>query len=172
MSAYPYTRMPPAPMAGPSKRYPLNTVNHNYVPMPKAPVSPKPAEKQHKAPSSPPLTRQNSKSVPPSPPKIIEDVQQGKQFQRTQFLGEVRYMRSIWFLGSLYAIGRLCKGLRSEGCKREAFSLQSCHQGLAQNQEGENQGESIASHCLFYGSQCPALRRNQDTQDARTPQHC
>ncbi|KAF9043606.1 Pkinase-domain-containing protein [Hymenopellis radicata] len=93
MSAYPYSRMPPAPMAGPSKRYPLNTVNHNYVPMPKAPASPKPAEKQQKAPSSPPLTRQNSKSVPPSPPKIIEDVQQGKQFHRTHFLGEGGFAR-------------------------------------------------------------------------------
>lgn len=92
---YPYNRMPPAPLAGPSKRYPLNTVNNNYGPIPtmKPPISPKPTDRQLKPPASPPLARQNSKTVPPSPPRIITD-KAGKSFQRIGFLGEVRRLCS------------------------------------------------------------------------------
>lgn len=42
-----------------------------------------------KAPGSPPLPRQNSKTAPPSPPKIITDKNGRLSFSRVGFLGEV-----------------------------------------------------------------------------------
>ena len=91
-------RMPPA-VAQPSaqRRHPLsnaNAVNHhvNHQQQETAPV---PA----KAPGSPPLPRQNSKTTPPSPPKIITDKTGRLQFSRVGFLGEVRLSTSCEWHG-------------------------------------------------------------------------
>ncbi|KDR70409.1 hypothetical protein GALMADRAFT_103174 [Galerina marginata CBS 339.88] len=46
-----------------------------------------------KAPASPPLPRQNSKTAPPSPPKVIMDKTGRMQFQRVGFLGEGGFAR-------------------------------------------------------------------------------
>ncbi|PPQ72561.1 hypothetical protein CVT24_004890 [Panaeolus cyanescens] len=46
-----------------------------------------------KAPSSPPLPRQNSKTTPPSPPKVITDKSGRLQFSRVGFLGEGGFAR-------------------------------------------------------------------------------
>ena len=80
-----YNRIPQAAQPAPvQRRHPLtnaaNHVNHQ-----EAPPNPPP-----KAPASPPLPRQNSKTTPPSPPKIITDKGGKLQFHRVGFLGEVR----------------------------------------------------------------------------------
>ncbi|KAF8877248.1 hypothetical protein CPB84DRAFT_1852738 [Gymnopilus junonius] len=46
-----------------------------------------------KAPPSPPLPRQNSKTAPPSPPKVITDKTGRMQFNRVGFLGEGGFAR-------------------------------------------------------------------------------
>lgn len=44
---------------------------------------------------SPRLTRQNTKTRPPSPPQVIRDVNRSLQFSRVGFLGEVRKERLL-----------------------------------------------------------------------------
>ena len=68
-----------------SARHPL--ANANYQPANESPPKPAPPPK---APSSPPLPRQNSKTAPPSPPKVITDKSGRLSFNRVGFLGEVR----------------------------------------------------------------------------------
>lgn len=51
--------------------------------------SPTKQEKPKIAPSDPPLPRQNSKTTPPSPPKVITDKNRLLEFHRVGFLGEV-----------------------------------------------------------------------------------
>jgi hypothetical protein len=91
------------PPAAAPRRHPFaNAVGHNAN-QPKE-TAPRAQEKQ-KAPSSPPLPRQNSKTVPPSPPKIIYDKRDHVQYQRVGFLGEV------WRISfSLYMFLIICKG--------------------------------------------------------------
>lgn len=84
-----YNRMPPVPPSGPSsRRYPFTNAAVNH-PRPQG-SPPKPQEKP-KQPPSPPLPRQNSKTTPPSPPKVISDKSGKLQFHRIGFLGEVSY---------------------------------------------------------------------------------
>ncbi|KAF8957807.1 kinase-like domain-containing protein [Flammula alnicola] len=81
--------MPSAPQPAPmQRRHPLtNAVNHQ-VNHQETPPKPPP-----KAPASPPLPRQNSKTTPPSPPKIITDKTGRLQFNRVGFLGEGGFAR-------------------------------------------------------------------------------
>ncbi|KAF8720798.1 hypothetical protein AX14_010720 [Amanita brunnescens Koide BX004] len=88
------------------RRYPFSdAVNHPGHP---PPTPPKPSiyQKQHQAvtaptevrnaqnaPGSPPLPRQNSKTTPPSPPKVICDKGGRYQLQRVGFLGEGGFAR-------------------------------------------------------------------------------
>lgn len=68
------------------RRHPLtNAVNHQVNHAPET-TPPKPPPK---APASPPLPRQNSKTTPPSPPKVITDKTGRLSFARVGFLGEV-----------------------------------------------------------------------------------
>lgn len=92
-----YYKVPQIPI-GPPRRAPLaNVVGHPHN-QPKA-TPPKLQEKQQKPkePASPPLPRQNSKTVPPSPPKLIrardtrDDNGKIEELKRVGFLGEVRY---------------------------------------------------------------------------------
>jgi len=83
--------------AGPvHRRHPLASAALNHVNhQPQSPPKPLP-----KVPSSPPLSRQNSKTTPPSPPKIITDKHGRRQFNRVGFLGEVSSLKS-YFMESL-----------------------------------------------------------------------
>ncbi|KAG2008894.1 AGC/Akt protein kinase [Coprinopsis cinerea AmutBmut pab1-1] len=87
-------RMPPAAPGPSSKRNPLvNAVNHHPNVMQMNAVPPVPAKAPAKGPSSPPLPRQNSKTRPPSPPKVISDKAGRLQFNRVGFLGEGGFAR-------------------------------------------------------------------------------
>jgi hypothetical protein len=59
----------------------------------KLPASPPPKAKDDKNTSSPPLPRQNSKAVPPSPPAIIRDLNKSLMFTRMGMLGEGGFAR-------------------------------------------------------------------------------
>ncbi|KDQ54388.1 hypothetical protein JAAARDRAFT_135759 [Jaapia argillacea MUCL 33604] len=77
--------MPPAPRRPPF----TNAVNH--VPQNGSPLKPQAQEKKQQA--SPPLPRQNSKAVPPSPPKVITDKTRQQDFFRLHLLGEGGFAR-------------------------------------------------------------------------------
>ncbi|TDL22776.1 Pkinase-domain-containing protein [Rickenella mellea] len=63
-------------------------------PLPPIPATTSPAKPpQQKPPSSPPLPRQNSKTLPPSPPQIIRDGGRNLSFNRVGFLGEGGFAR-------------------------------------------------------------------------------
>jgi cell cycle serine/threonine-protein kinase CDC5/MSD2 len=78
-----------APSGATLRRQPFTNAAVNYQQSP-----PKPQDKP-KEPPSPPLPRQNSKTTPPSPPRVISDKSGKLQFQRVGFLGEVRTTRSL-----------------------------------------------------------------------------
>jgi len=82
MSAFTtYTKMP-----NPQRRPPFsNAINQ----VPPHPPSPTKHEKPKAPPLDPPLPRQNSKTTPPSPPKVITDKNRLLEFHRVGFLGEV-----------------------------------------------------------------------------------
>ena len=64
---------------------------HNQYPQPPSqhhPITPRAAEKSKES-EMPRLTRQNTKTTPPSPPVIIRDVGRSVAFTRVGFLGEV-----------------------------------------------------------------------------------
>ena len=90
-----------------SARHPL--ANANYQTANDSPPKPAPPPK---APSSPPLPRQNSKTAPPSPPKVITDKSGRLSFNRVGFLGEVctlddKYMPLILYRVALQGCMRL-----------------------------------------------------------------
>ncbi|PBK68880.1 Pkinase-domain-containing protein [Armillaria solidipes] len=126
-----YNRMPAPPLAGPSKRYPLNVVN-NYVTRPPA-SPPKPAEKQ-KQPASPPLPRQNSKTAPPSPPKVISDSKNNRVYHRMDFLGEGGFARVYEVKdvrGSKWACKVVTKSsLKTKKAKTKLFAEIKIHRSL------------------------------------------
>lgn len=92
MSAYTHARMP-APSAQQQpvhRRHPFtntNVLNQLHV---TSPV--KPQEKPKAAAADPPLPRQNSKTTPPSPPRVIVDQNRQVQYHRVGFLGEVGFV--------------------------------------------------------------------------------
>ena len=59
----------------------------------KVPSSPPPAKAKDEKAASPPLPRQNSKAVPPSPPAIIRDMGKTLMFTRMGMLGEGGFAR-------------------------------------------------------------------------------
>ena len=139
-------RMAPAPPAGQPQRnrHPLNPVYSNtgagrqYVAQA---TPPKPVHyEKHPEPKDPPLPRQNSKTLPPSPPKIILDHSGGLQFQRIGFLGEVRGLCAEQVSLADVATGRVRPRLRGQGPPRCALGMQGRHQDLAQDEEGQDEG--------------------------------
>lgn len=77
------------PPIGPPRRHPFATaVSHNVNAVPQT-------QEKVKPPTSPPLPRQNSKTVPPSPPKVIADRAGRYRFERKHFLGEVSIVDSF-----------------------------------------------------------------------------
>lgn len=88
MSVQNYNRMPTIPGQGPtSRRHPLSNAAVNQLP---SQASPAKLQEKIKVPSSPPLPRQNTKTTPPSPPRIITDKIRALDYHRVGFLGEVR----------------------------------------------------------------------------------
>lgn len=60
---------------------------------------------------SPRLTRQNTKTRPPSPPQTIRDVNRSLAFIRVGFLGEVRIYFYFLCLSFIVCIGGICTSL-------------------------------------------------------------
>ncbi|KZP18168.1 Pkinase-domain-containing protein [Athelia psychrophila] len=88
MSAQNYNRVPSVtvqPRRNPLANAPVNQATTQNIPA-------KPVETV-KPPASPPLPRQNTKTAPPSPPKIIEDRSRGFSYKRVGFLGEGGFAR-------------------------------------------------------------------------------
>lgn len=74
----------------PHRRVPLSATNNvQQPPQPQPQAPPKPPLKS----TSPPLPRQNSKTAPPTPPKVIVDRHNRFQFTRVGFLGEGGFAR-------------------------------------------------------------------------------
>lgn len=84
MSAQNYNRIPS--VTAQARRHPLANAPVNQATTQHAPAKP---QEPVKPPASPPLPRQNTKTAPPSPPKIIEDKSRGFSYKRVGFLGEV-----------------------------------------------------------------------------------
>ncbi|KAF5368904.1 hypothetical protein D9758_002954 [Tetrapyrgos nigripes] len=77
-----------------ARRYPLaNTGNQNHPPQPRLLTTPQKPQVKAKEPASPPLPRQNTKTAPPSPPRIISDPSGHLQYHRVGFLGEGGFAR-------------------------------------------------------------------------------
>ncbi|THH04397.1 hypothetical protein EW145_g5554 [Phellinidium pouzarii] len=70
-----------------------NTGNQLPAVQATAAVSPVKAFVQKKAPASPPLPRQNTKTAPPSPPQVIRDNTHSASYSRVGFLGEGGFAR-------------------------------------------------------------------------------
>lgn len=128
MSNYAYSTMPQAP-----RRHPLaSTVSHQAVntlrPVPSRQhipgTPPKPQPQPPKQPASPPLSRQNAKVTPPSPPRVITDKSRTVELQRLGLLGEVRTVFLVMTTQLLSSIsGRLCASLRSQRPARSTFRM-------------------------------------------------
>ncbi|THV04761.1 Pkinase-domain-containing protein [Dendrothele bispora CBS 962.96] len=74
-----------------ARRYPLApTTSQQNQPVQTTPQKP---QKKQKQPGSPPLPRQNTKTAPPSPPRVISDPTGHLQFHRVGFLGEGGFAR-------------------------------------------------------------------------------
>ena len=116
MSAQHYNRIPSVPTHAPSsRRHPLSNAPVNQ---PVGQLSPSKVQEAVKAPASPPLPRQNTKTTPPSPPKIITDKSRAVNYQRVGFLGEVWSFtvgRSLG-VGANKSTGGFCSCVRSKRC--------------------------------------------------------
>lgn len=78
------------PQLQPQRRVPLSATNNvQQPPQPQQQTLQKPPLKN----TSPPLPRQNSKTTPPTPPKVIVDRHNRFQFTRVGFLGEGGFAR-------------------------------------------------------------------------------
>ncbi|KII87666.1 hypothetical protein PLICRDRAFT_162447 [Plicaturopsis crispa FD-325 SS-3] len=128
MSAQVYNnRVPAVSGLPPSRRHPLsNAVNH-----PARPTSPKPVEKPA---AEPPLPRQNTKTAPPSPPKIISDKNRSVQFHRVGFLGEGGFAR-VYEVKDVRGARLACKvvtkdSLKTKKAKTKLYAEIKIHRAL------------------------------------------
>ncbi|KAF8531148.1 Pkinase-domain-containing protein [Gautieria morchelliformis] len=96
MAALPHIQSDSKLSNGPPRRAAFADVHrHNQSPQPppqQPPITPKAAEKAKEV-EMPRLTRQNTKTSPPSPPAIIRDVGRSVAFTRVGFLGEGGFAR-------------------------------------------------------------------------------
>ncbi|KAH7929999.1 Pkinase-domain-containing protein [Leucogyrophana mollusca] len=134
MSAYPYSRMPSAPAPAPTaRRHPFaNALNNQQLPQ--AP-SPKPQEKVKQTHQDPPLPRQNSKTTPPSPPKIITDKNRLLEFHRVGFLGEGGFAR-VYEVKDVRGTRLACKvvtksSLKTKKAKTKLYAEIKIHRSLS-----------------------------------------
>ncbi|KAL1746761.1 kinase-like domain-containing protein [Schizophyllum fasciatum] len=131
-------RMAPAPPGGPQRsRHPLNPVYNNAGKQYVAQATPPKAMHydKHPEPKSPPLPRQNSKTLPPSPPKIILDHTGGLQFQRIGFLGEGGFAR-VYEVKDHRGVLSACKvvtktSLKTKKAKTKLYAEIKIHKSLS-----------------------------------------
>lgn len=93
---YQYMRSQPSV---PGRRQPFSNTG-NQLPAGQDAVPAKPT----KAPSSPPLPRQNTKTAPPSPPQLIYDKDHAVSYSRVGFLGEVSLKMPLFLVRSHAAL--------------------------------------------------------------------
>ncbi|KAF8156060.1 kinase-like domain-containing protein [Crassisporium funariophilum] len=127
-----YNRIPQQAAPTVQRRHPLTNavtvnqlVNHQETPPPKPPP---------KAPGSPPLPRQNSKTTPPSPPKIITDKSGRLQFHRVGFLGEGGFAR-VYEVKDVRGSRLACKvvtksSLKTKKAKTKLYAEIKIHRSL------------------------------------------
>ncbi|EPQ52390.1 Pkinase-domain-containing protein [Gloeophyllum trabeum ATCC 11539] len=135
-----YSGIPPAPTA---RRYPFsNAVNH--IPRTTPPTKPqetpddkieqKQKEKYQKI-GEPPLPRQNTKTIPPSPPKVIVDKGRASKYARVGLLGEGGFARVYEVVDHKHS--RLaCKvvtktSLKTKKAKTKLYAEIKIHRALA-----------------------------------------
>ncbi|KIJ59921.1 hypothetical protein HYDPIDRAFT_177620 [Hydnomerulius pinastri MD-312] len=126
--------MPPAPAQGPAlRRHPFsNAINQQQVQQ--AP-SPKQQERVKANPPDPPLPRQNSKTTPPSPPKVITDKHRGLDFHRVGFLGEGGFAR-VYEVKDVRGTRLACKvvtktSLKTKKAKTKLYAEIKIHRSLS-----------------------------------------
>ncbi|PFH49070.1 hypothetical protein AMATHDRAFT_5215 [Amanita thiersii Skay4041] len=128
------------------RRYPFtDAVNHPAHPPPTPPKQPA-YQKQHQAAQPPattdaqpaqnpsPLPRQNSKTTPPSPPKLIRDKAGRYQLQRVGFLGEGGFAR-VYEVKDHRNIRLACKvvtktSLKTKKAKTKLYAEIKIHRSL------------------------------------------
>lgn len=108
-----YQHIPDVQSGLATRRMPFsNTGNQMPVMQTARPGSPQKIQKQ---PSSPPLPRQNTKTAPPSPPKVIHDKAHAVSYSRVGFLGEVSNSKGC--VSSKYSPSHRVALLESTRCK-------------------------------------------------------
>ncbi|KAF7426061.1 Cell cycle serine/threonine-protein kinase cdc5/MSD2 [Pleurotus ostreatus] len=186
MSVYPQPfnpriNMNPIPTHTTSRRPPFtNAHNQHNVPnaalsvkaLPKAPRSPPPKLAEKKPPSSPPLSRQTTKAIPPSPPRIIKDAHGLLQFQKVGLLGEGGFAR-VYEVKDVHGNRLACKvlsksSLQSKKAKTKLWAEIKIHRSLAhpnivQFQECFDDDENVymALELCSSGSLMDLLRRRR-----------
>ncbi|KAF7968335.1 hypothetical protein HWV62_30957 [Athelia sp. TMB] len=129
MSAQIYNRVPSAAVQ--SRRNPLANAQVNQATTDNIPA--KPVETV-KPPASPPLPRQNTKTAPPSPPKIIEDRSRGFSYKRVGFLGEGGFAR-VYEIETVHHERLACKvvtknSLKTKKAKTKLYAEIKIHKSL------------------------------------------
>ena len=139
--------------------------------VPPQPPSPTKQEKPKPAPLDPPLPRQNSKTTPPSPPKVITDKNRLLEFHRVGFLGEVG-PDGLWQTSNL-RLHRVALHAytKSRTFVERATPARSSPRRLSRPRRRRPRSVSTES-CLHCTHTRPALCRNQDPSLPRAPQHC
>ncbi|KAJ8518327.1 hypothetical protein ONZ45_g4587 [Pleurotus djamor] len=130
-----------------SRRPPFaNAVNHNpnhlnfnhaafnAKALPKVPAPPPTNAAEKKQPGSPPLSRQTTKAIPPSPPRVIKDARNSHQYQKVGFLGEGGFAR-VYEIMDLHGNRLACKvlsktSLQSKKAKTKLWAEIKIHRSL------------------------------------------
>ncbi|KAG1748400.1 kinase-like domain-containing protein [Suillus paluster] len=138
MSAYTHARMPaPSAQQPVHRRHPFTNANVLNQPHP-APSPVKLQEKPKATPADPPLPRQNSKTTPPSPPRLIVDQNRQVQYYRVGFLGEGGFARVYEVADGRHAAAQhlACKvvtksSLKTKKAKTKLYAEIKIHRSLA-----------------------------------------
>lgn len=113
-------------MPAPPRRHPLSNAANNFSSSPPK-VPPKPA-------ASPPLNRQNTKTLPPSPPRVISDKSGRLTFRRLGFLGEGGFAR-VYEVKDGHNVRLACKvvtkaSLKTKKAKTKLYAEIKIHRSL------------------------------------------
>ncbi|KZT24843.1 Pkinase-domain-containing protein [Neolentinus lepideus HHB14362 ss-1] len=132
-----YTGMPPAPTLGTTRRHPFsNAVNHAPRLAPSAKPQDKVDDKGKAKEVEPPLPRQNTKTVPPSPPQLIVDRSRSAKYQRIGLLGEGGFARVYEVVDSTQRTRLACKvvtksSLKTKKAKTKLYAEIKIHRALS-----------------------------------------
>ncbi|TFK48906.1 Pkinase-domain-containing protein [Heliocybe sulcata] len=134
-----YTGMPPAPTLPTTRRHPFsNAVNHALPrppPQTKAQLPEQGDDKGKAKASEPPLPRQNTKAVPPSPPQVIVDKSRSTKYQRIGLLGEGGFARVYEVVDNKHQSRLACKvvtkaSLKTKKAKTKLYAEIKIHRAL------------------------------------------